>query len=69
LDLDLLIIIFIFLLASKSCLYRLVVAESSYTSLGHGIKSKSHAISQQNKLFQQLNGYPVNGGLTVSDDL
>jgi len=45
LDLDLIIIVVVFLLASKSFVYRLVVAEFSYTSLGHDIQSNSYAIS------------------------
>jgi hypothetical protein len=43
LDLDLIFFVIIVLLASKSCVCSLCVAERSYTSLGQGNKSKSCA--------------------------
>jgi hypothetical protein len=52
LDLDLLVFIIIFLLASKSCLYLFVVTESSYTSLGQGLESNSCATCKKEALYQ-----------------
>jgi len=65
LDLDILVFIVIFLLASKSCLYHLAVAEFSYTSLGQSIYSKTYAISAQDKRFQWLKLFLGTVGLTI----
>ena len=66
LDLDLVVFIIVFLLASKSCLYHLAVSEFSYTSLGQGIYSKSYATSAEGKRFQELKMFPGTVGLTNS---
>jgi len=52
LDLDLLVFIVIFLLASKSCLYRFPVSVTSYTSLGQTTQSKTYATLKFSHIFQ-----------------
>ena len=69
LDLDLIVFIIIFLLASKSCLYHLADAEFSYTSLGQSIYSKSYAISAEAKAFQGLNRFLDTVGLRLGSFL
>ena len=66
LDLDLFVFIVVFLLASKSCLYLSVVAESSYTSLGHSIKSKTYATCEKTPVFQQISRRVNPVGLTIT---
>ena len=66
LDLDLFVFIVVFLLASKSCMYFSVVADSSYTSLGQDIKSNSYAKCEIIKRFQGFKKNPITFGLTIS---
>lgn len=65
LDLDIVVFIIVFLLASKSRVY-FRGFRFSYTSLGHALKSKSRATSENNNQIQPLELFPNVAGLTIT---